>query len=72
MDTDELLSQIRAYVNDVRNAYSNEQAANAADQLANLVDTLDDELSKGGRYPDAWQPRSAWEARIRTAESGGL
>jgi len=54
MDLDELLGQIRAYVNDVRNAYNNEQAANAADQLANLVDTLDDELSKGAELPEAW------------------
>lgn len=62
MDPDLTLRGVQELIRDVRRALPGGHVAN---DLADRVEALDEWLTRGGFYPDAWQSKSAWERDIR-------
>lgn len=54
MDPNEVYAQIKASLMAMDDAMSNEAYLNAATDLFNHVTSLDEWLSKGGFFPEAW------------------
>jgi hypothetical protein len=54
MDPNASLSRIRALVREHAAAESNEHKAGIADELVDLIDSLDQWLSRGGFKPKPW------------------
>lgn len=55
MDVNATLARLRELVKEIDAAADNEHKADIADEFADLIDGLDQWITRGGFLPSAWQ-----------------